>query len=176
MTHPAKIIATTILLIIAFSPLTFAQQAYAGASNQQSYAKNTVGFEEGMVTTPTLVANPDMEARFSALFPNASQQQWSTGADNYWVSFLNNGRKANASFTLKGQMMYTITVCTIEHLPAALSKTIKKEYPTYSLFNAIEIKAHGAVVYQAILENSHSFTTLKYTTDGVEEIQRVKKQ
>ena len=64
----------------------------------------------------------------------------------------------------------------MENLPAAFSKTITNKYASYHLFNAIEIAAYGTVAYQAILENSKDFITLKYTSEGVEEIQQVKKQ
>ncbi len=175
MKHSSKIIAATLVLSIALSANTFAQESYASPSSAAVYAKNTITVEANNAGNTAVAANAKTEARFSALFPNASNLHWSAGADNYWVSFLNNGRKANASFSPKGKMNYSITVCAMEHLPAAFSKTIEKEYAAYSLFNAIEIKAHSAVVYQAILENSNGFIKLKYTTDGVEEIQQVKK-
>ncbi len=175
MTHSPKILAATILLTVALSTNTFAQQSYTGASTEAAYAQNTAAVEADSEGNAGIAANPKTEARFLALFPNASNRQWSASADNYWVSFLNDGRKANGSFTPKGKMNYIITVCAMEHLPTAFSRTIKKEYAAYSLFNAIEIKAHGAIVYQAVLENSYGFTTLKYTEDGIEEIQQVKK-
>ena len=175
MKRSAKIIVATILFNVLLTFNTFAQQSDMDASTAAVYAKNTIAVEPYNIGNTAVAANPKTEARFSTLFPNASNQQWIASADNYWVSFLHNGRKSNASFTPKGKMNYSITVCAMEHLPAAFSKTIKKEYAAYSLFNAIEIKAHGAVVYQAILENSTGFIKLKYTTDGVEEIQQVKK-
>jgi hypothetical protein len=174
MTHSAKMIATTFLLTLAFSTESFAQQAYAAA--QPSYTTNTMALETDDGTKAILAGNPATEARFTALFPNASNKQWSVGADNYWVTFLDNGRKANASFTPKGKVNYVIIDCGMEQLPAAFGKTIKKEYAAYSLFNAIEIRAYGAVMYQAILEDSHGFTTLRYDTDGVDAIQYVRKQ
>ena len=64
----------------------------------------------------------------------------------------------------------------MENLPAAFSKTITSNYASYHLFNAIEIAAYSTVAYQAILENSKDFITLKYTSEGIEEIQQVKKQ
>ena len=72
-------------------------------------------------------------------------------------------------------MNYAIIDCAIEQLPAAFSKAIKQDYPSCHLFNAIEITAHKAVAYQAILENAQGYITLKYTIDGLEEIQQVKK-
>ncbi len=64
----------------------------------------------------------------------------------------------------------------MEHLPIAFSKSIKKDYASYHLFYAKEITAHGTVAYQAILEDSKGYVTLKYTSGGVKEIQQVKKQ
>lgn len=176
MTHSAKIIAVSLFLTVSLSMHTFAQQSYTDAAAEPAYAKNTMEAEPDHGTNTGLSANPTTEARFSALFPNASNLLWSGGEGNSWVSFVNNGRKAKASFTAKGKMNYIITDCAMQHLPAAFGKTISKDYPGYSLFHAIEIKAHGAVVYQAILENSTDFTTLRYTPDGVEEIQQIKKQ
>ena len=175
MKHSAKIIIATILFTVTLSTNIFAQQSYTKASAEPTYAKNTKVVEAENNTKTALAPNPETEAMFAVLFPNASKQEWSAGSDNYWVSFINNGRKANASLTPKGKMNYVITICAMEHLPAAFSKTIKKEYAGYSLFNAAEIKAYGVVVYQAILENNDGFITLNYSIEGVEEIQQVKK-
>ncbi len=176
MTHSAKIIGAAILLTLELTTTSFAQQVYSDAPTDVTYVNNQVNLDTDNGIKTSIVTNAETEARFSALFPNASNQQWSSRAGNYWVSFLNNGRKANASFTPKGKMNYTITVCAMENLPAAFTEMIKNEYGAYSLFNAIEIKAHGAVVYHAVLENSKGFTTLKYTTEGIEVIQQIKKQ
>lgn len=175
MTHLSKIITATLLLAVASSANTFAQQPNMDGSTAAVYVKNTIAAEAVNVSKTVLAANSKTEASFAALFLNASNQKWSAIADNYWVSFLNNGRKATASFTPKGKMNYSITDCNLAYLPAAFSETIKKEYAAYRLFNAMVIKAHGATVYEAILENNNGFIKLKYTTDGVEEIQQVKK-
>lgn len=176
MTHSAKIIAASILIIVSFFSNTHAQQIHGGASEEPIYVKNSIGEDIKNDSKTTRAANAKIESRFTAMFPNASQLLWTAGTDNYWVSFLNNDRNARASFTPKGKMNYLITDCEMQHLPAAFSKTIAEEYATYRLFKAIEVKAYGALVYQAIMENSTQFTTLKYTIDGVEEIQELKKQ
>jgi hypothetical protein len=64
----------------------------------------------------------------------------------------------------------------MENLPAFFSKTIKKEYACYNLLKGTEIHAYGTVVYQAVIENSTDFKTLKYTVNGIEEIGQMKKQ
>lgn len=177
MTLSAKIIASSLLFTVTMSLNSFSQQSYtAAAAAEPAYVKNNMPAEADHTTTAALSATPETEASFSALFPNASNLVWGAGANNYWVSFLNDGRKANASITSKGKMNYIITECTMQHLPEAFSKIIAKTYAGYSLFNAIEIKAYGAVAHQAVLENNSSFITLKYTADGVEKLQQLKKQ
>lgn len=44
-----------------------------------------------------------------------------------------------------------------------------------NLYNAIEIKAHDAVSYQAVLVYELDFITLKFTDGGVEKIQQLKR-
>ncbi|HMK04770.1 MAG TPA: hypothetical protein VK489_11285 [Ferruginibacter sp.] len=176
MTHSARFIAATMLLSVALFTDSYAQEVTAIAAIQPSYVNNTFHVKEGNSTKIDPAANPVVTAKFSGLFPTAASQKWTTDADNCWVSFSNNGRNVRASFTLKGELNYIITDCAMEHLPRAFSKAIAKQYASYQLFNAIEITAHGAVAYQAILEDSKGFVTLKYTPGGVEEIQQVKKQ
>lgn len=176
MTQSAKIITATIFLIVTLSTNTFAQQLDTEDSSATVYAKNIVAFEADDGGNTAVEANSKMETSFSDLFPNATTRQWYVSADNYWVSFLNNGRKANASFTLEGKMNYIITNCAMENLPIAFSKSIKKDYASYHLFNAKEITTHGTVAYQAILEDSKGYITLKYISEGVKEIHQVKKQ
>ena len=137
---------------------------------------NTTVFVDENSNAKTVVADALIVSKFSSLYPNATNLNWANTSNNYWVSFLNNNRKAKASFSPKGILNYIITDCVMENLPAAFSKTITNKYASYHLFNAIEIAAYGTVACQAILENSKDFITLKYTSEGVEEIQQVKKQ
>ena len=176
MTASTKIIAVTFLLAIGLSSASFAQQSYASNSVKLPDANTTTIVDENSNTKTVDVADPLIVSKFSSLFPNATNLKWANSADNCWVSFLNNNRKAKASFTPKGILNYTITDCAMENLPAAFSKTITNKYASYQLFNAIEIAAYSTVAYQAILENSKGYITLKYTPEGVEEIQQVKKQ
>lgn len=115
------------------------------------------------------------KASFSTLFPNASQQKWSNSDGSSIVTFVNNGRKATASFSAKGTLNYVISTCSANDLPSTFSKNIRTNYAEYQLFHAIEIKAYGETAYQAILENDDEFVTLKFTTDGVEQLMLTKK-
>jgi hypothetical protein len=172
MTHPAKAIVASLLFSTVLCTNSFAQQSIV--SLESVYDKNNSELLTHN-TTPVAV-NTNTKASFDALFPNATNPLWAAIGDNYYVSFLNNGRKANAVFTAKGKMNYCITDCSMENLPAFFSKTIKKEYACYNLLKGTEIHAYGTVVYQAVIENSTDFKTLKYTVNGIEEIGQMKKQ
>ena len=170
-----KIITVTLLLLLGCSASLFAQQTFAFASQKSTDVNTSITADENS-SGNEVVADPLMISRLYVICPNATNLKWSNSADNYWVSFLNNGRKANGSFTPKGKMNYMITECTMENLPADFSSNIAKSYALYQLRNAIEIVAHGAVAYQAILEDSKGYVTLKYTSDNIEEVQKIKKQ
>lgn len=155
------------LIILSTGTQAFAQDMAAVSPAQTNNILTTTVESKG--------AENAAKTNFSTLFPNASQQKWSIAAGNNFVSFLNNGRKATASFTAKGNMNYVITNCELNNLPEDFSKSIKSNYADYKLFHAIEIKAYGETAYQAVMESATNFITLKFTNDGVEEIQTVKK-
>ncbi len=167
MKRSVKTNAATLLLSLGIYTLSFAQGV--GAVNPAQTEVSSLNAAENNI------GENNAKASFSTMFPNASQQKWSSAEENSFVSFLNAGRKATASFTTRGKMNYVITDCGMNDLPAAFSKNIKKDYASYQLFHAIEIKAHGETAYQAVLENAAGFVTLKFTADGIEEIQQVKK-
>lgn len=174
MTHSVKAIATTILFTLVLSSHSFAQDMVTSASSKGPYLNNTI-WKENSANKTAVTVNPVVAAKFSTLVPGATNLQWTVNNNNFWVSFLNNGQKGKASLSTKGKMNYIITDCTMNQLPEAFSKAIKTQYASYHLFNAIEITAHKAVAYQVIVENALDYITLKYTADGIEEIQQVKK-
>ncbi len=166
MKQSIKLVATCIFFSVILNTQSFAQGMVA-VQVQSGSSSPSFGETSGK----EIIA----KGSFSSLFPKATMQKWTGTAENSFVSFLNSGRKARASFNEKGAINYVITNCSMEDLPADFSKSIKTNYAAYQIFNAIEIKAYGETAYQAIMENETGFRTLKYTIDGVEEIRLVKK-
>lgn len=176
MQKSIKVVAASALSFLIISSAQ-AQDSHTGPI-AQTVTKNINVFEKNVVpmsNSESVATNQIVAAKFSTMFPLATNSQWSNAKGDVWVSFENNGRKSRASFTPGGKVNYIISNCSMEQLPGAFSKTIKKGYASYSLFNAIEIQAHGTLAYQVVLENQVSFITLKYTSDGVEEVQKVNK-
>lgn len=178
MQNSIKATAATAIVSFLLSNNALAQDTHTSTAAKTVYT-NIPTIEKNIsanISKEDIAANnPIVVAKFSTLFPVATNQQWASTNNNLWVSFLNNGRKASASFTPKGKVNYVILDCAMEQLPAAFCKTIKKDYPLYNLYNAIEITANDAVTYQVVLENPVNFITLKYTSEGVEETKQVKK-
>ncbi len=174
MTLRIKLIAATCCFVAGFPSLSQAQEMNANTLVQPAIA-TTRGTLSDNDTENSLAENTAIKTLFSMLFPLATAPQWSQNGANNFVSFLNNGRKASACFSPKGKLNYTITACDADQLPKDFRKKISKSYKSYHLFHATQITAYGETAYQAIMENTTGFITLKYTSEGVEEIQQVKK-
>lgn len=170
-----KKFAAVLALILGVFSLTFGQNMYASSAVKTSNVSTEKVIETDKSNSNSSALNKVTELNFNSMFPNATEQKWTSNSNNSLVSFLNNGKKATASFNVKGKLSYVITNCAMSELPSDFSKAINNSYADYQLFHATEIEAFGETAYQAILENAAGFITLKYTVDGVEEIQTLKK-
>jgi hypothetical protein len=119
--------------------------------------------------------NPKLLKSFNNLFPTAGNELWSRLDNNYFVSFEKNGNKSRASFNSKGLLNYIISTCNVQNLPEAFQQTISKKYSAYTMYNASQIKAYETEVYQAILENSTGFITLRFSEEETTEISKINK-
>lgn len=184
MNFTYKSFLLAIVLAFPFTNSSFAQQAngnIATALNPVKGFSEVVPVKNDLENANTIMPNtiranyPKLMKRFSALFQNSSNQQWTEVNQNLFVSFINNGKKARASFTKDGIMNYVITDSDLKQLPSGLQQHIKNNYPGYTVFNAIEIEAYNTTAQQVILKDADGFITLKSTPDGVEEISHVSK-
>jgi hypothetical protein len=162
-----KNMTASFFLSICIPAFSFAQDIAVAIPFEASSDKLPAGY---IVHVETMA-----EANFALLFPNASRQKWSFSVTGSFVSFCNGDRKARAAFDANGEMKYVITDCDINHIPPAFSKIIRDDYSGYLLYHATEIKAHGETAYTAILENATGYIMLKFTRDGLEEMEEVRK-
>jgi hypothetical protein len=174
-----KTVAAFVFMITLMND-SFAQGFTAQSTNGATVAKNEMVSNTNVVSHTSAARNTEpgnslIATKFSALFPAAQHQQWSTDAKGYWVSFINAGRKTRAGFNNNGQLNYKIADCTMDQLATEFQNFIAKNYAGYQLFNAIEINAFGEQTQRAILQNASAFVTLQATKDGIEEIQKMNK-
>lgn len=160
------------LLVIGFSTI---QAQYANRSAKSMGGEAEMPVSEDHSVAASTVPNTAAMNLFSRLFPDAREIKWSPLAKGQAVFFQNQGQKVQAGFDTKGRLNYVLTTLTKEQLPAELLKAIHSGYNSYELISAKEIKAHGEIASYAILESSTDFVTLKFTKDGVELEQRVRK-
>ncbi len=159
---------------------SFAQGFTAQSTNGMTVAKNEMVANTNVASHTSAMRNTEpgnsrIATKFSALFPAAQNQQWSTDAKGYWVSFIDAGRKTRAGFNNNGQLNYRIADCSMDQLSKEFQNFIAKNYAGYQLFNAIEIDAFGEQTQRAIVQNSSAFVTLHSTKEGIEEIQKMNK-
>lgn len=166
------IAATTLITVLSYGN-SYGQKIYDNTSLTIAYSSKSHTTDEKTAKTGSMVTNPLIAAKFATSFPAASNQQWTDNDKVFWVSFLNNGCKARASFNTKGKMNYLITDCAMEQLPEPFRKTINRKFALYTLYHAIKINAYDAVAYQVVLENTSTYITLKFTSEGVEEVQKI---
>jgi hypothetical protein len=174
-----KTLAAFVFMIILMND-SFAQEFTAQSTNGATGAKNEMLVNTNVASHTNAARNTEpgnsrIATKFSALFPAADNQQWSTDAKGYWVSFVNEGRKTRAGFNNNGQLNYRIADCSMDQLSTEFQNFIAKNYAGYQLFNAIEINAFGEQTQRAILQNASAFVTLQATKDGIEEIQKMNK-
>ena len=146
----------------------------------QDIAKNdraVINTNAATVATTT-ITDPGVSRianKFAAMFPAAQNQVWATDSKGQSVSFINEGRKTRAGFTINGLVNYVITDCNMDQLSTDFQNFISKNYEGYQLLNGIDIISMGDHTQQAIMQNASGFVTLQATKDGIEAIQKVKK-
>ncbi|MBO9619756.1 MAG: hypothetical protein J7539_12060 [Niabella sp.] len=174
MKRNIKTLGVALLFFWGASAPSYGQNMYASAA-AKTFNTSILTALGAVDKEPVAAVDPLINSSFSALFPNATEPKWSRKVTHSFVSFLNNGHKATASFSPKGALNYVITECDPEQLPKLFNKKIKKSYATYRLLQATEIQAYGQKTYQVVLEDAFRFVTLKYTADGIETTQIVHK-
>lgn len=165
----------TFLLYIAGGGFAFAQSTF-----NTSLVQNTGGIEEAGInkstgSVSTAVPPATILTRFNAIYPSAAGAVWYCTEQFNYVSFLNAGHRISVSFAPDGKPNYSIAECEMSQLPENFKKVIKREYKDARTLNTKRIEAYGKTAFWAVLENLNEFVVLKYTNDGVEELQHVKK-
>lgn len=165
----------TILLYMAGGGFAFAQSAFNTTLVQNAGRTEQPGVNSSVNSVSTVVPASAILARFNSIYPSAEGAIWYCTEQFNYASFLNAGHRINVSFAPDGKLNYSIAACEMSQLPESFKKIIKREYKDAQILNTKRIEAYGRTAFWAVLENLSQFVVLKYTNDGVEEVQRVKK-
>lgn len=118
---------------------------------------------------------PRVARKFFLLFPDAVNPSWIKETDFLYVTFLNNGNKATASFRPKGSMNYCISYIKEADFPADLLQKVKGSYPADEIFSIKEIMTEEMTMHEIVLQNTQHFTVISLTPNGIAEIRKIKR-
>ncbi len=118
---------------------------------------------------------PKVARKFFLLFPDAASPSWIKETGFLYVSFVNNGNKATASFNPKGSMNYCISYIQEENFPADLLQKVKGSYPADEIFSIKEITTEEITMHEIVLLNSQHYTVISLTPNGIAEIRKIKR-
>ena len=113
--------------------------------------------------------------KFFLLFPDAVNPSWIKETGFLYVTFVNNGNKATASFSPKGSMNYCISYIPESAFPADLLQKVKGSYPADEIFSIKEIMTEEITMHEIVLQNSQHFTVVSLTPNGISEIRKIKR-
>jgi hypothetical protein len=118
---------------------------------------------------------PKVARKFFLLFPDAVNPSWIKETGFLYVSFLNNGNKATASFNPKGSMNYCISYIQEANFPADLLQKVKGSYPADEIFSIKEIMTEEMTMHEIVLQNTQHYTVISVSPNGISEIRKIKK-
>lgn len=118
---------------------------------------------------------PKVARKFFLLFPDAVNPSWIKETEFLYVTFVNNGNKATASFSPKGSMNYCISYIPESAFSADLLQKVKGSYPADEIFSIKEIMTEEMTMHEIVLQNSEHFTVISLTPNGISEIRKIKK-
>jgi hypothetical protein len=118
---------------------------------------------------------PKVARKFFLLFPEAVNTAWVKETEFLYVSFLNNGNKATASFNPKGSMNYCISYVKEADFPDDLLQKVKGSYPADEIFSIKEIMTEEMTMHEIVLQNSERYTVISLSPNGISETRKIKK-
>jgi hypothetical protein len=118
---------------------------------------------------------PTVARKFFLLFPEAINPSWIKETGFLYVTFLNSGNKATASFNPRGSMNYCISYIREADFPADLLQKVKGSYPAEEIFSIKEIMTEDMTMHEIVLQNNQHYTVISLTSNGISEIRKIKR-
>lgn len=101
---------------------------------------------------------------FNKDFANATDVQWTSGADYHKVSFSMNGHRIFAYYTAEGSLMGVTRYVSPADLPLMLQTDLRKEYGNYWISDLFEMANENGTNYYVTIEDADQKIVLQ--SDG----------
>ena len=170
-----SVAVTVIVSVISFA--ADAQQEKNGLNFPEAHF--TANFPEllRVASEPTGIRSKRNKffSSFPLDFPNAQNVQWTTYNNIYSATFMIDDLVTRAVYNTAGIFSYAVTNYPTDRLPTHILKSVSRNYKSYQIFSATELKAYGSRAFHIILENNNSYLTVKITNNSIEELKKLKK-
>lgn len=98
---------------------------------------------------------------FEEQFTSATDVTWTEASNYYKVSFLFNGQKVSAFYSLEGELVGTTRNISSLDLPINLQAALKKDYKGYWISDLFEVSNTDGISYYLTVESAESKLVLK---------------
>jgi hypothetical protein len=128
------------------------------------FATTAFSFSSKKDKTPQAV-----EESFKKKFPDAQKIKWEKENTEYEASFVVNGIKTSANFTLDGKWMETESTVAISNLPKVVSDGILTAYPGAKIIDAAKIETpEKGIQYEADIKDGKKKMEVLFNAEGKE--------
>jgi len=108
-----------------------------------------------------------VQTAFQKNFSGAVNVTWDVSDEFYFASFELNGKKTDAAYNEKGELLGYSKRIGLSDLPLSISESLKKGYPGYAILNTVtEIEYEGQTFYYATVLGATKVLKLKCLPDG----------
>jgi hypothetical protein len=120
--------------------------------------------------TPKKDKTPQVvEESFKKKFPDAKKVKWEKEKTEYEASFIVNGIKTSANFTISGEWKETESAVSVSDLPKVVSDGILSAYPGTKIIDAAKIETpENGVHYEADIKNGKKKLEVLFNAEGKE--------
>jgi hypothetical protein len=110
-----------------------------------------------------------VEESFKKKFPNAQKVQWEKEKTEYEASFVLNGVKTSANFTVNGEWKETESTVSVSDLPKIVSDGILSAYSGAKIIDAAKIETpEKGIQYEADIKNGKKKMEVLFDAEGKE--------
>jgi hypothetical protein len=109
-----------------------------------------------------------VKTAFDQKFPGAQKVKWSKEKANEWeAEFKLSGKEYSANYNADGSWMETEHEISVAEIPAAVTKTLGKEFPGYKLLETEISETAKEKLYEFEIKTSTSKMEVALKADGI---------
>ncbi len=113
---------------------------------------------------------------FKSAYSEASDVQWTLKNDFVKASFLLEGERVEAFYSLQGELIGSSKAISSQSLPAAAQRLINKKYDKYTVKEVIQFDGAEATKFYVSLDGSKKQVVLEVNQDGATSVFRTTKK